>query len=758
MSCTRPCPAPPRALLGLVPSMLALACGGLSAEEGEDQRVRSPLVVFGSSEAVNATPGSGAYLDQEEVNRHHYDDINKILRHVPGVYVREEDGFGLFPNISLRGVDHGRSAKVSVMEDGILMAPAPYTSPAAYYSPTAGRMHAIEVLKGSSQVRYGPHVTGGVVNYVSTPIPEEAGGTLKTVYGEHNDLRLHAHYGDTVDLGSAGRVGYLFEGYVRTTEGFKHHAPLTDDFRGGETGFTNVEPMVKLMWEPDTDLYQRFEIKYGNTQRDGDLSYLGLSEEDFDSDPFQRYPATRYDQIKTDQNRTHLRHTIDLAPQWTLESTVYYNDFGRNWFKLHSVNGNNLAEALAAGGGDLDTLKGQAAGNLNVRANNRSYYSWGVQVVSFNDFELGATHHELEVGVRFHNDRIRRRQWSEDFTQDADGNIVDRTRNPDGSAGNRRQETEAIAVYLQDRITVGQWSITPGIRLERLDQEWIDFASDPTNTEVDSGTGSTTLVGGGVGATYDLNAELQFFGGVHRGFSPPGPRSAHRNDGLDEEISTAIEAGVRYRNEEHQFATEATLFYTRFEDMIAIENVGGVGSVDGTAENVGEIDIAGLELSATYDPGTAADWGFALPTFFALTYTSAELASDTGGDAESIFSGGRKGNEVPYVPEIQFSLGVGVEYGPVGVHLSANYTDEQFATASNTDEQERPDGTPDARFGTIESRFLVDVEAHYQLREQAVVLAGVQNLFDEEYMTSRLPYGPRPGAPRFAYVGLELDF
>ncbi|MGR8950626.1 MAG: TonB-dependent receptor plug domain-containing protein, partial [Gammaproteobacteria bacterium] len=119
--------------------------------------------VIGSQERRFDIPGSAHLITEEEIRLQSYDDINRILRKVPGVYLREEDGYGLFPNISLRGVDTSRSAKITLMEDGVLTAPAPYAAPSAYYSPTAGRMSSLEVLKGSSQVRYGPHVTGGVL-------------------------------------------------------------------------------------------------------------------------------------------------------------------------------------------------------------------------------------------------------------------------------------------------------------------------------------------------------------------------------------------------------------------------------------------------------------------------------------------------------------------------------------------------------------------------------------------------------------------
>jgi Fe(3+) dicitrate transport protein len=84
-----------------------------------------PLTVVGSQEAVFELPGSAAYAAAEDFRERGYTNIAQIAARVPGVYVRDEDGSGNFPNISLRGVDGNRSTKVTMMEDGILTAPAP---------------------------------------------------------------------------------------------------------------------------------------------------------------------------------------------------------------------------------------------------------------------------------------------------------------------------------------------------------------------------------------------------------------------------------------------------------------------------------------------------------------------------------------------------------------------------------------------------------------------------------------------------------
>lgn len=716
--------------------------------------------IIGSPEAVRHLPGSGHFINEEEIRQQAYADINRVLRQAPGVYLREEDGYGLFPNISIRGADPGRSSKTTLMEDGIMIAPAPYSAPSAYFSPSVERMSGLEVLKGSSQVRYGPHVTGGVVNYISEPIPDDPTGYLRFLYGTNDEMRARLFWGDTLDFDEYGRFGYLLEGYFRQTDGFREF-DTTPDFRGGDSGFRNIEPNLKLMWEPNTDLYQRFEYKFTYTDRNADETYLGLATEDFRRNAQRRYSASRFDNITSDHMQTYLRHFIEASPDLDFTTTLYYTEFNRNWYKLNDIRdvggiaGNNMslsgALAGADGGRGLEVLRGNEEGILNVRANNREYYSWGAESVARYRFDAGWAEHELSIGLRYHFDQERRFQWEDRFHQLADGTIASVQPGIPGAQDNRVGKTDAIALFIQDEIDFGQLTITPGIRYEHLQQRFVDNrpGRDPR------GSGDLNMIGGGVGATYDLDDEWTLFGGVHRGFSPPAPQSAIQQ-GLREESSIATELGTRYDMANGAFSAELAGFFTYFDDLLVRESIGAGGQID---ESAGRVDVYGLELRMLFDPGIAYGWSFNNPYYATYTFTQAKLRSDTpSSHAESIFAGGQRGNRVPYIPENQFTLGAGLEFEKFGVHINGIYVDSTFTSASNTRNEIDPFGNQDARFGMTDSYFTVDVAAHYWLADQAKLFGGAQNLFDRDYIAARHPHGARSGQPLFAYIGMEVTF
>lgn len=720
----------------------------------------SDVSVIGSKEAATELPGSASYIDRQDITRQGYDDINRILREMPGVYVREEDGYGIFPNISIRGADPGRSSKVTIMEDGVLMAPAPYAAPAAYYSPTVGRMSGLEVIKGSSQVRFGPRTTGGIINYLSTPIPQSNSGYLRSAIGTDSEFRNQLWFGDRVDT-EVGEFGYLVELYHRQTDGFKEMQGPSSDLGpdAGDTGFRRIEPMLKFAWKPDTELEQRLEFTYGRSELDADETYLGITTEDFGRNPNQRYAASQFDNIRTQQERAILRYSVAPTDALSLGATVYRTDFARNWDKIRQVNGNSLSAALAQGGDDLATLRGEQAGTWGYRDNNREYYAQGAELNAELDYATGDIGHTLRVGVRQHEDEVFRFQRNKTYNVNDQGQVESLDMNPPGSQDNRKQQAEATAVYAENAIRIGALTLTPGVRFEQIDWTVQDFRGAAPDISV----GDEGYVTGGLGFNYALGAGSALFGGVYQGFSPPSP-----GDGIageDAEESVSMELGGRFRTA-GGVAQELVLFGTLFDNLLVPDNAGASGTADDVA-SVGEVETYGLEYALSYDPGRQLGWMLGTPLSLAATYTNAEIANDSNatGDPESIFSGGRDGAELPYIPEFQVSATAGLEGARWSLSLRALYVDEAFATALNTDEEVilggdagNPQLVPDARGGKIDSQFVIDLTARYAITDKVSLFANAFNLLDREYIASRLPEGPRPGAPQTFLTGVEANF
>ena len=181
----------------------------------DDVETIESVTIIGSAEDLRKLPGSGQIVPNEDLLKVMDTDIQKILTAVPGVYMRTEEGYGLRPNISIRGTAIERSGKVTIMEDGVLVAPSPYTSSSAYYFPTTGRIHSVEVLKGPAAVSQGPQTIGGAINLISTPIPNAPSGKFVQELGENGMMRTHTYYG-----GTSGNFGALVEVHEHESDGF----------------------------------------------------------------------------------------------------------------------------------------------------------------------------------------------------------------------------------------------------------------------------------------------------------------------------------------------------------------------------------------------------------------------------------------------------------------------------------------------------------------------------------------------------------
>lgn len=710
-----------------------------------------PEVITGGPVETFTLPGSGYFVTAEEIREFNYTNINRVLARVPGVYVREEDGSGLFPNISIRGVDGTRNEKITVMEDGILQAPAPYSAPSAYYSPNVARMAGVEVLKGSSQIAYGPNTTGGVINYLSTPIPEHEQFYLRSTYGSNATWMAHGHFGDTLET-DAGKFGYLGELYYKRSDGFRRveGAPRFG-IPGSDSGYSIIEPMVKFSWEPNSVVDQKFEFKYGYSELEADESYLGLTDADFKADPYRRYAGSFLDTIPTEQHRTYLKYSVSPTDDLDLRVAGYYNQFERDWYKIRNVNGNSLHGALGPTGDPLDllTLRGLAPGMLGYRHNARSYESYGVQFSGDYRFETGDLDHTLNFGVRQHEDTYRIFQENTDVTLIAGRAPLIVDQGP-GTGGNSYEESTATAVWLKDDIEIGRLTVTPGLRYESVDLHFTDFASDATNTVTVVGNGDIDWFVSGIGLNYELNDIHSVFGGVHEGIAIPGPGSSLAVPAVLPEESINYELGFRHRSE--NFNAEVIGFLSDYSQIISTST--GLG-LTGPVNNAGTAQVHGVEALASYDPLQGKD--LRMPLFASATWTSATLDQALAtGAGENIYGDGTggpgiPGAELPYIPEWKVAVGVGLETDVWGVELAATYVSDTFGTALNS-----PVPVTSSRQGEIDGGMIVDLGAYYQINGTTRLIGGVHNLFEEVMIASRIPEGARVNAPREFYIGFEM--
>lgn len=715
----------------------------------------APLTVTGIAPDAFILPGSAAVIEGDEFRAKGYTNIKQIAANTPGVFVRDEDGFGNFPNISIRGVDGTRSAKVTLMEDGILTAPSPYSSPNAYYAPKSGRMSGIEFLKGSSQVMYGPHTTGGVINFLSTPIP--TGGQRffsRLTAGNYGNFFNQTWLGGTT-MTEAGKVGALVELHTQLSDGYR-----AIDGVGRRSGFTLTEPMVKLSWEPKGALRQRIELKVGQTDFEADESYAGLTEADLRANPDRRYGSSRFDHHVAEHWRTYLKWIAEPDKSLRLESALYFNKFDRNWDKLDGLTTTtgatlrtNVAEALAHAP-SLAILRGDLiAGNdgaffTNDATRNHEAYGWQGSVRK--QFETGEVRHELVTGLRVHRDTAGGTNQRTTYAVD-DGVIGAGTKAAVTSAG--FQETLATAFFVEDAIKFGALTLRPGVRYEFLDMA--NTTSGGAYTPVDS-----EMAMGGLGFTYELNAQNTVFGGVYRGGSAANPSGYAA--GTRSEESLGKELGLRHRDRATSW--ELTAFHTDFRDLIApVVGVAGGGLMPVT--NGGGATSYGLEALVRHDLAGAQGRGFALPAYAGVTWTHARFSDIEGsrlGNSAGLFAGASNGNEIPYVPEWKLSAGLGFETGPWGGSLDLSYYSATWGTGYNAGPR-LVDGSgalanPSTLDGKVDGLLTVDLNLRYQLTPSFKLVGGVQNLLDKRAIISRAPLGARANAPRTFFCGGELAF
>ncbi|MBX3018792.1 MAG: TonB-dependent receptor [Bdellovibrionaceae bacterium] len=708
-------------------------------EEASAETQLSTIRVTGMQAEELSQPAAPKRISKETLEEARLTDVGRALRQAPGVYVRDEEGQGLRPNIGLRGTNPDRSKKIVIMQDEILIGPAPYSAPAAYYTPSLNLAEELQIFKGYSAMLYGPNSIGGAINYNTRAIPVTPKSSIDFGYGSFGTSNTKLYTGGGTSWG-----GYLVEASHMGSNGFK------EIDGGGPTGFQRGDVQGKFRFDLPTvdDRVQFVELRLGYGYERSHETYLGLTDDDFDASPYRRYASSALDEMNWNHYLVQLEYNRQIGEAGLLKVAAYRHDYARDWYRidrfgdatknLKSVLQNPTgADALFAGilrGTEDSSSVGGTQGQVIYANNDRKFVSQGVQAIWTGDLVGYGPNHSFKTIARVHQDQIDRNHTYDTF--DMVGGRLNRV-----TAGNidKLNQDWALASSLgfQDDISWDDWVFSVMGRYESIIFNARDKVAGTDRRRGDSyfvpGVGLLRKIGPTLSLKASLNSAV-----TASGLDPNGAEAR--------EESVNLEAGVKYLSESRTTEADLVYFQNNYSNITGTCTAStgcAAGQLD-TQFNGGAAIIRGIEARVGHN---LRAWGAWFPVQLNVTYIQGRFANEfTSANAEWGVGTVRSGDPLPYVPEMQYTFIVGHEQGRFKQALNFTYQGEMF------------DQSVEAGRQSIPSYGIVDWNGLYTWSESFQVFAKADNVLGRKYLVAERPFGARPGKPQSFMAGLKYSF
>ena len=523
------------------------------------------------------------------------------------------------------------------------------------------------------------------------------------------------------------------------------------------TGFYKSDLLAKFNYRLDGNGYsQLFELKLSRATETSNETYLGLTDADFSENPYRRYASSQLDKMNWEHQQVQLTHHIQFK-SFNATTRIYRNDFERSWFKVNEFISSQggfvptLSQILRDPSSEQNlayyqTLTGERDSSLReilvLSTNAREYYSQGIQIDFAWDLALFGLDHEIEGGIRLHEDQIERNHLEDNFFMRS-GNLQS-TGEATRAASTNTENTKALAVYIQDTVQFGGLSLTAAVRGESIDGY---YQNRELGREQDFQKKTNRIWLPSVSAYYQLSEYAGVFSGVHSGFVPTSPVQTSE---IEIEKSVNYELGYRYVNNGQK--AELIGFFTDYSNLKESCSVSAGCDTD-LEFNAGEVDIYGIEatLSNTYK----LSGEISLPWSIVYTHTESEF-KDSFYSQFNQWGFVNAGDGVPYLADNLLALSLGLTANDWQMSLLVSYSGEMQESAQRA----LTGDSRDSALAGLKTQALTnfDLAASYELTNNSQLYAKIDNIFDTAKISSRRPFGARPTKTRQFQVGYKYRF
>lgn len=646
------------------------------------------------------------------------------------VNIIQIDGAGLQLGIGGRGLDPHRSSNFNIRQNGYDISADALGYPESYYTPPVEALESVELLRGAASLQYGTQF-GGVVNF-----------KLRSGFDKHFEIVTRqtggsfGYFNSFNSLGGTTKNGVKYYAYFQSKTG--------DDYReNSQFNLRNFYGHVEKV------IGDRFKIGIDQTY----MTYLahqagGLTDKEFAKNPRQSNRDRNWFQVKW------------YVPSLSLEYYPIDNLYISSKFfgligERNSVG--NLGSILREDTPDTerDLILG---GFKNV----------GNETRAILDYKIKNRKQYLATGVRtyFSNNStfqgIGSTGDNANFTPEGTDNFLSDYENPNRNfsafAENLFHIGDKFTTTLGARIENIKTSTNGSFRVRQQDlagNDLVNFTVEE-NREL-----PRTFLITGIGAGYkikDSATTCTVYSNLaqnYRSVTFSDLRVVNPSFLIDSTLSDEdgfnFDLGIK--------GEKPGLFSYDVSGFLLFYN-GRIGEVLKEVEdpiintttkrfrtNISDARILGLEgfaeinLLRLFNDSTKNRLNF----FVNGAYIKSEYINSEDASVQ--------GNQVEYVPEVNFRTGLRFRRKKLGASILYSYTSQQFSDATNTIE------FPDAIFGIIPSYHVVDISGAYQITDHFKLESGINNLTNSSYFTKRTTGYPGPGilpaSGRSFYLTLE---
>ncbi|MBA4148372.1 MAG: TonB-dependent receptor [Verrucomicrobia bacterium] len=657
-------------------------------------------------------------LDFDALPKVHGNNYRQALALTPGLLYSEESS--PLVSIGYRGIgEPHRMQYMQVMKDGIPIHADMLGYPEAYYTPPLDVVDRVEFIRGGGSLMYGPQ-PGGAFNFVTYMPRADRPFALRSQHVFGSDS-LYSTY-NAVD-GTTGRLGYLAYFNHRQSDGFRH----------ANSDYALYGGSLKLVLDQETDRRWIFNMDVYEEEH-GEPGGLSLNSAPGFAD---------YNQDRNQSTRLHDRFRLERY----IPSLTYERDFSeetklsvKSWGGYYSRFSKRQRNSAASNFGSFPTGADASRNDIELQ----EFYTFGAEARLRHDWEAFGNKHTLAGGVMLYLvDSPRTEQRGQ--TPDAETGILTRSSNRDVIYG---------SVFAENRFVFDKLSVTPGFRLENINQKVrTENFSSTTGAFQDSRTRDELEIVPlfGLGVAYQLPKATELYANVSQSYRPViFTESLVPNPGTvvigDIEASGGWHYEVGYRGLPTPWLTfDTSLFLIDLDNKLGTARVGATDVL----RNVGRTITYGwdaaveLDLIGLYDETASATYG--------ERYGSFSLYGNVSLMHGKIHGGAADGREPQYTPG--YILRAGAIYrwqDRAKVALLGTFVDDHFADDSNTTGLSSRE---------IPAYMVWDLTAEVKIyKDHLSLIGGINNLFNEDYYARIRSDGIDPAYGRNYYAGLSFSF